>query len=105
MKVRVYPNTTKSVWSVHRHIRGRGWRVAGHLKRLALKNVVPVSSQSKRDSAGLEGELVLEAFTLTPGHRCIKQRDRSSAEFRFEKDGSVFKTSHHVVLTDQAYAL
>lgn len=40
MRVRVYYNLHKAVWSVQNYIPGRGWRVFMHMEALTLENVV-----------------------------------------------------------------
>ncbi len=39
MRVRVYYNLNKSVWSVQHYISGKGWRVREHLTSLILEDV------------------------------------------------------------------
>jgi len=115
MRVRVYYNLTKHIWSVQKHIPGTGWRVAGHLKSLALDNVKTVvndygQQQTRAEGkkyvhAFLEGDICTCAFKRTPSHRRIRYQPQFDNTFMWEHNNKVFTSSRQVVLTDSAYAL
>ena len=115
MKVRVYYNLTKDIWSVQKQIPDKGWRVAGHLPRLALNNVTTVVNDYGKDQARLEGkkyvhaflegEICTSAFHVSPSHRPITYNPQRDETFVWKHNGEEFTTSRQVVLTDNAYAL
>ena len=115
MKVRVYYNLTKNIWSVQKHVPGQGWRVAGHLPRLALNNVKTVVNDygqqqtrvegKKYVHAFLEGEICTSAFSVSPAHKRITYNPQRDNTFVWKHNGEEFTSSRQVVLTDNAYAL
>ena len=115
MKVRVYYNLTKHTWSVQTHVPGKGWRVAGHLQRLALNNVKTVVNDYGQEQtriegkkyvhAFLEGEICTSAFSVSPSHKRITYNPQRDNTFVWKHNGEEFTSSRQVVLTDNAYAL
>ena len=116
MKVRVYYNLQKHCWSVQKHISGKGWRLAGHMQRLALRNVRPViqkhgqnrtrAEHKKYVHAFLEGDLRTDAWKATGSHRPITYRPMSMNAFQFVGTDQEFTQSPDVVLTEKtAYAV
>ena len=115
MRVRVYYNLTKNIWSIQKQVPGKGWRVAGHLERLAINNVKTVvndygQQQTRTEGkkyvhAFLEGDICTCAFKVTPSHRRIRYEPNADDTFMWDHNDKVFTGSHQVVLTDSAYAL
>ena len=111
MKVRVYYNLQKDCWSVQKHIPGKGWRLAGHMQRLALKNVRPViqkhgqdrtrSENKKYVHAFLEGDIRTDAWKVTDSHRPIVYRPMTMDTFCFVGTDREFTQSPDVVLTEK----
>ena len=62
MKVRVYYNLTKHIWSVQKHVPGKGWRVAGHLSDLHFNNVKTVVNDYGQQQTRVEGKKYVHAL-------------------------------------------
>jgi len=116
VKVRVYYNLQKHCWSVQKHVPGKGWRLAGHMQRLALRNVRTVvqqhgqkrtrSENKKYVHAFLEGDIRTDAWKVTGSHRPITYRPMSMNTFAFVNTGQEFTHSPDVILDEKtAYAV
>lgn len=64
MKVRVYYNLNKSVWSVQHYIPGKGWRVREHLKSLVLEDVTFKISEAGRQRVIRESRKNVHAYAI-----------------------------------------
>jgi hypothetical protein len=64
MKVRVYYNLNKSVWSVQHYIPKKGWRVREHLKSLILEDVEFKISEAGRQRVIFEGRKNVHAYAI-----------------------------------------
>lgn len=115
MRVRVYYNLTKHVWSVQKYIPGKGWRVAEHLPRLALHNaktVIMKHGQQRTRSEGkkyvhafIEGELNDSDVLVSKSHKRITYNPQRDDDFVWKDSGELFTTSSEVVLCKGAFAL
>ena len=64
MKVRVYYNLNRSVWSVQHYIPGKGWRVREHLDSLVLENVEFKVSEAGRQRVIRESRKNVHAYAI-----------------------------------------
>lgn len=64
MRVRVYYNLNKNVWSVQHYIAGKGWRVREHLSSLILENVTFQVSEAGRQRVIREKRKNVHAYAI-----------------------------------------
>lgn len=64
MRVRVYYNIHKHVWSVQEHIPGRGWRVRHHALALVLEGVTFKVSEAGRQRVIREKRKNVHAYAI-----------------------------------------
>lgn len=64
MKVRVYYNLHRHLWSVQGYVKGRGWRIIGHASELLLDNVVFKVSEKGRQRVIREKRKNVHAYAI-----------------------------------------
>ena len=64
MKVRVYYNLNRAVWSVQHYIPGKGWRVREYLDSLVLEDVTFKVSEAGRQRVIREGRKNVHAYAV-----------------------------------------
>jgi len=75
-QVRIYKNLTNNTLSVQSHVKGKGWRLAGHVTDIVLQDVTfhiseaarqrVISQHSKNVHAYCKGRLIADSYS---GHR------------------------------------
>jgi hypothetical protein len=64
MRVRVYYNLHKRVWSVQHYLPGKGWRVREHVLRINLRNVTFHVSERGRQRVLREQRKNVHAYAI-----------------------------------------
>jgi hypothetical protein len=64
MRVKVYFNLHRKVWSVQTYIKGKGWRIAFHERELVLEDVTFKVSEAGRQRVLREKRKNVHAFAI-----------------------------------------
>ena len=68
-RVRVFRNLTRKCYSVQHYVKGKGWRMLGHVDSISLKDVEFKVYKSGRERTVREGKKYVHAYvigTVTP---------------------------------------
>ena len=64
MKVRVYYNLHRKLWSIQSYTKGKGWRIVGHASELYLQNVTFRVSEAGRKRVLLQKRKNVHAYAI-----------------------------------------